>query len=328
VFTGKKIFIAPLDWGLGHATRCVPIIEELKKHNTILLGVTPLTKLIFDEEFPDLRQIQLPGYNVRYSTFLPLWLKLGLDYPRISGVISGENKVLKNLIDKEKIDVVISDNRFGLYSRKAHCVFITHQLFLKTPVLNALADSINRRYVLKFNEVWVPDFENETESLSGELSHGKLYHKQTRFIGPQSRLKDIELSTSSKKYDLLILLSGPEPQRSILEDALLKKFEGIDKKIALVRGTKVQSSKFKAEGLDVFELPDKKKLKELIVSSEKIICRSGYSTLMDMYLLGKKDLILIPTKGQTEQEYLAEYWQRKFNTIILDQNKLNLTELI
>jgi predicted glycosyltransferase len=255
-------------------------------------------------------------------------MKLGLDYPRISGVISSENKRLKHLIHEEKIDVVISDNRFGLYSKKAYCVFITHQLFLKTPLLNSLADSLNRKYILRFDEIWVPDLEQETESLSGELSHGKLYHKNVKYIGPQSRLKDIETSFSEKKYDLLVLLSGPEPQRSVLETSLLEQFANSGKNIALVRGTKIQDSKIKIQSLDVFDLPDKRKLKELILSSEKIICRSGYSTLMDMYVLGKKDLMLVPTKGQSEQEYLAEYWKKNFNAGILDPNKLNLTELI
>ena len=153
MFSNKTIFVAPLDWGLGHATRCVPIIKELLKHNTIILGVTPLTQGIFNEEFPELEKINLPAYNIRYSKTLPLWVKLGLNYPKIAGIIKAEHKQLQEIITKKKIDVVISDNRFGLYSDASHCVFITHQLFLKAPVFEIFVQGLNKRYIERFNEV-------------------------------------------------------------------------------------------------------------------------------------------------------------------------------
>jgi spore coat polysaccharide biosynthesis predicted glycosyltransferase SpsG len=329
LFTGKRILFAPLDWGLGHATRSVSLIRELQKNNTVLLGVTPLTKRVFDEEFPELKQVEVPSYNIRYSRYLPLWIKLGLQYPQISQVIAKENTALQNILSDHKINVVISDNRFGFQSEKAHSVFITHQLFLKAPVFSSLAHSVNKKYIERFDEVWVPDFENETESLSGELSHGTHYHKNIKYIGPQSRLKDLDVNAGKKKFDTLILLSGPEPQRTVLENTLIKHFNRTNKQIALVRGY-TQDSELRNQNseISVFDFPGKKKLKELMLSSEKIICRSGYSTLMDMYLLGKKELCLIPTPGQTEQEYLANYWQEKFGTKIFSQNNSRLSDLI
>lgn len=322
MFTGKVIFYSALDWGLGHATRSVPIIKQLLKNNTVILGITPLTKFIFDEEFPELKKIELPAYNIKYSKILPLWINLGLSFPRISQIIADENKFLDKIISENKIDAVISDCRFGLYSEKIHSVFITHQLYLKAPVFENFGRKINQKYILNFNEVWVPDFDTsessqERESLSGELSHGAPFHKNVKYIGPQSRLSDVICDVEKNKYNYLILLSGPEPGRTTLEEALLKKANVSDKKIALVRGSgfKVQDSRFK--GIDVFDFPKKKELKKLILSSDKIICRSGYSTLMDMHLLGKKELILIPTPGQSEQEYLAEYWKNAFGTTTL-----------
>lgn len=326
MFCDKIIFFGALDWGLGHATRCVPIIKELLKHNRVILGVTPLTKPIFEEEFPEVKKIEVPPYNITYSKHLPLWLKLGISYPKISKIIANENKLLEKIINDYKIDVVISDNRFGLHSKKAHCVFITHQLFLKAPVFENFAQKQNKKYILNFDEVWVPDYDNINESLSGKLSHFENYHSNVKFIGPKSRLNDVICEVEKNKYDYLFLLSGPEPGRTILENELLLKAKNSNKKIALVRGTKIKTQDSRFHGVDIFDFPKKEELKKLILSSGKIICRSGYSTLMDMHLLGKKELILIPTPGQSEQEYLAEYWQQHFNSkIILEKNLTQFT---
>lgn len=314
----KTIFISALDWGLGHATRCVPVIRELKENNKIIIGVTPLTKIIFDEEFPDLQKTEVPAYNITYSAFFPLWFKLFLDTPRILSVIKKEKKLLKEIIRNHKIDVVISDNRFGLHSKKVKSIFITHQLFLKTPFANSYAQKINRKYILNFDAIWIPDYEEEKRSLSGELSHGIHFHKNVTYIGPQSRLvKGIE----EKKYDGLFLLSGPEPQQSILKNELLCLAEkNPRRRFALVSS---ENTKSETRNIEIFICPDKVKLSQLINQSETIFCRSGYSTLMDLYALEKKEIVLIPTPGQTEQEYLAEYWQKKFGSIQLQQNKIN-----
>lgn len=329
MFNNKVIFFGALDWGLGHATRSVPIIRQLLKNNTVILGVTPLTKIIFDEEFPDLKKIDLPAYDIKYSSVFPLWVKLGLSAPRITRIIADENKKLEKIISENKIDVTISDNRFGLYNEKVHSVFITHQLFLKAPVFENFGSKLNQNYISKFNEVWVPDFDTsassvEQESLSGELSHGKnLFHKNIKYIGPQSRLHDVITEVEKDKYDYLILLSGPEPTRTELEKRLLKIAAVSNKRIALVRGFGFRVSGLKLDNVTAFDFPKKEELKKLILSSKKIICRSGYSTLMDMHLLGKKELILIPTPGQSEQEYLADYWKNKFNSEHLPQNKIS-----
>jgi len=323
LFTGKTIFYGALDWGLGHATRSVPIIKGLLKENTVILGVTPLTKLVFDEEFPELKNVELPAYNVKYSKILPLWIKLGLSSPRISRIIADENKVLRKIIEENKIDVVISDNRFGLYSDKIHSVFITHQLFLKAPVFENFGSKINQNYISKFNQVWVPDLEEASKSLSGELSHGNLFHANVKYIGPQSRLADVIAEIEKDKYDYLILLSGPEPTRTELENILVEKVKSSHKKMALVRGSELRVHSSEMKNINVFDFPTKEELKKLILSSKKVICRSGYSTLMDMHLLGKKELILIPTPGQTEQEYLADYWEKKFGTQTLRQSEIN-----
>jgi len=323
MFSGKTIFYGALDWGLGHATRSVPIIKRLLKNNTVILGFTPLTQLVLDDEFPELTKVVLPAYDIKYSKILPLWFKLGLSAPRISAVIKAENEALKTIIENHAVDIIISDNRFGLYSEKIHSVFITHQLFLKTPVFENSASKINQNFIRRFHEVWVPDYEHEAESLSGELSHGKHFHKNVKYIGPQSRLADVIATTEGDTYDYLVLLSGPEPSRTELEKKVFEKVISSGKKTAFIKGSGLGVSGSERETIKLFDLPRKDELKKLILSSEKIICRSGYSTLMDMHLLGKKELILIPTPGQTEQEYLAAYWKKKFGAEILPQNKIS-----
>lgn len=319
MITNKTIFISALDWGLGHATRCIPIISELEKNNKIIIGATPLTKPIFKVEFPHLQIINVPAYNIKYSAFFPLWLKLVFDWPRISKIIKKENKLLDVIITENKIDVVISDNRFGMYSKKIKSIFITHQLFLKTPFLNSFCQKINKKYILKFDEVWVPDFEDNEKSLSGDLSHGKQFHTNVKYIGPQSRLQKID--DIEKKYDYLFLISGPQPQRSIIIKTLLKKAESFPYiKFSMVTPD-LHTQELK--NVKIFVSPEKEILSAVILSSKKIICRSGYSTLMDFYFLNKKEIILVPTPGQTEQEYLANYWQKKFGAILLKQGSIN-----
>jgi len=314
----KTVFISALDWGMGHATRCVPVIASLvENNNTVIIGVTPLTEAIFSQEFPTLQKVQIPPYNIKYSSFLPVWMKLILDLKRIAKVIVNEKKVLQEIIIEYKINVVISDNRFGLYSRKSHCIFISHQLFLKAPFLNAIAQRINKKYILNFDEVWVPDYEDVSESLSSLLSHGKHFHKNVKYIGPQSRFK--KNISSEIKYDYLFLISGPEPQNSIFQNLLLEKSKNYPQlKFALANNSEQKKREI---NVTYFISPDAKKLSEIICKSKNIICRSGFSTLMDLYVLKKFDLILVPTPGQTEQEYLAELWKEKFlcNAISQDQ---------
>ncbi|MDX2171643.1 MAG: glycosyltransferase [Bacteroidota bacterium] len=309
-----------MDWGLGHATRCVPLIKKLKSSNKVIIGTTPLTKTIFDEEFPELQKIELPAYNVTYSNVLPLWLKLLLSAPKINRVIKQENEFLEKIISEHKIELVISDNRFGLYSKKVHSVFITHQVFLKTPFMNKYAQRINQNHILNFDEIWIPDFEDETNNLSGSLSHGLHFHKNIKYIGALSRLQ--KHTFLEKKFDYLFLISGPEPQQTLFTNALIKKSEHYPNlKFALISPN---NSKPEARNLETFISPNAKALNNVIQQSKKIICRSGYSTIMDLHQLeiDFKNVIFVPTTGQTEQEYLAIYHRNKNNAKVISQKEL------
>lgn len=321
-FQNKRILVCPLDWGLGHAARCIPLIKYLQEQNNkVIIACNEKQKTFLRNEIEGVEFVDLFGYEVNYSNLFPLGIKILFQFPKLCLVVRKENVWLTDFLKSVKIDVVISDNRFGLYNKNIESVFITHQVFVKAPFLSGIANYINHLFIKKFNQCWVPDFEEKEKSLSGELSQGKVVNKNTVFIGPLSRFTKKE-SAAVKFFDVLLLLSGVEPQRSLLEKKLVAVFTNTKVKIALVRGTNIKQSKSFPENFTVTNVATTQQLETLFYSSEKIICRSGYSTLMDLYALGLNAL-LVPTPGQTEQEYLAEYWNKKFGFKTLSQNEIS-----
>jgi uncharacterized protein (TIGR00661 family) len=306
---------------LGHATRCVPLIRQLIADNTVILGVTKTTSPIFNEEFPELKKIEIEPYQIKYSKFLPLPLKLLIDVPRIFGVIKKEKQQLQKIIDDERIDVVISDNRFGLYNKDIHCIYITHQLNIKAGLVSFLANKIHHFFINKFTEVWAPDFEDKNKRLAGDLSEN-IHSKNVKYIGPLSRLLQVDIA--KKKFDYLCLLSGPEPHRTLLEIKLIQKANKADKKICVVRGSHSALNTKVNQNISVYNMPTNLELSQLVATSQIIVCRSGFSTLMDLNFLKKKSVILIPTPGQAEQFYLAKHWNANFGAKICYENDLDL----
>lgn len=313
----KTIFISPLDWGLGHATRCVPLIRRLMPDNTVILGTTPGTTPVLKEEFPELKSLSIEPYNIRYSKSLPLLLKLFSDAPRLATVIKKEQEQLRAIVQEHGIDLIISDNRLGLYHEQVESIYITHQLKIKAGIWSAAANRIHRHYMQKFSKVWVPDFEDRGLALAGELSENPGL-KHVEYIGHLSRLD----SRAKKKEhtDYLILLSGVEPQRSLLEDALCLAFRHTKKKVVFVRGTDTAASSSFPETVRVVNFADASQLSQLIADAETIVCRSGYSSLMDLNHFQKKQIVLIPTPGQPEQEYLAQHWKERFGASVIEQS--------
>ncbi len=316
----KKILLAPLDWGLGHTARCVPLIKKLQSQNNhFVIACTPQQKQFLQQELNDMEYVDLFGYNISYSSVLPLWIKILIQLPKLCLVTRKENKWLAHYLQGNKMDVVISDNRFGFYNKTVKSIFITHQLNIQALIFKGVINRINSSFIKKYNVCWAPDYAEKEKRLSGTLSD---YNKQLiniEFINPLSRFEKKE--SQQKKYDVLILLSGPEPQRTLLEGKLIDVFVNTNYKIVLVRGTNTPIKKEISSNFSVINLAATKQLQELFNSSTKLICRSGYSTLMDLHALGLKAL-LIPTPGQTEQEYLASYWQEEFVYTSLEQKQI------
>lgn len=301
----KNVLVAPLNWGLGHATRCIPIIEEI-----IQLGHQPVIAsdgnalLYLQKEFPELIHVELPSYNITY----PLngnhfKLKLLKDSPKIWSALRREHARLKSIIEDHHIELVISDNRLGLFTDQVPTVFITHQLNVLSGNTTWLSTQLHTHFIKKFDYCWIPDFEQNT--LAGRLSRSEDHQGNKFYIGPLSRLKSD--STSKSKYDLLIVLSGPEPQRSLLEKKLLSELENYHGKVLFVSG-KIQNKQVvkKTGKLTHYNYLTTSGMQKAYDRSKLVLCRSGYSSIMDLYQL-KKKAFFIPTPGQFEQEYLAEH---------------------
>lgn len=307
----KRVLVAPLDWGLGHATRCIPIIYSLLAQNfEVIIAAEGAAKILLKTEFPDVVFTHLKGYNIRYSSkgsLLPL--RLLMQFPGLMRSVFSEHLWLKKIIQEYNINLVISDNRLGLFHKKIPCIYITHQLQIKTGnrFTERLAQKIHYFFINKYNSCWVPD-NKENNNLAGALSHPKkLPATIVKYIGPLSRF---EKTATPKKYDLLVLISGPEPQRQIFETLLLDQLRTFSGKTLLVRGlpgNEATGSFFNsADNITIVNHLAAADLNIALLQSEMVICRSGYTSVMDLVKLQRK-AILVPTPGQTEQEYLAAY---------------------
>ena len=328
----QTILFCPLDWGLGHAGRSAYYIHKLlEKRNRVIIAAdkTPLSFLRI--EFPDLDWVRFPSYySIRYPSILPMFILAPFYLFNIITGAAREHFFLKKLLKRHKPDIVISDNRFGLWNKKCHTVYITHQVCIRMPkwakFLEKPVYKLHKRVIQKYDRCWIPDNEGP-DNLSGELSgkfplplNASFTGIASRFLLPENRPPQI-----SKPYDIVIILSGPEPQRTILENKLLTILRDSDNKIFLLRGkpgeTEITLHNYNIKMANHLPSSD---IKALLSQAGTIICRSGYTMIMDLAALNKKAL-LIPTPGQTEQEYLASYMTKCSRHISLSQN--NLPEL-
>lgn len=299
----KRILVAPLNWGIGHATRCIPIINALIDNNyEVIIAAEGRPLHLLSTEFPQLEIIRFADYNITYPKYLPMSVSMLLQIPKILWNIKKEHTTLQSIIKDYNIDGVISDNRFGLYSDDIPCVFITHQLQIQSPYFNENIRDFNYNYINKYNACWVMD--NERNNLAGRLSMPETLPNKTIYIGTQSRFKKEE---SKKKYDFMALISGPEPQRTILEKGLINALKIRKERALIVLGKPEEDTKKELGNLTILSHLNAKDLNAAILQSELIICRPGYSTVMDLTKL-EKNAIFIPTPGQTEQEYLANHF--------------------
>lgn len=324
------ILISPLDWGLGHASRCIPVINQLIKagHKVTIAGYGR-SLILLRKEFPSLEHIELKGFSPSYALSGKLLFHLFMLLPEFIASIFRENRELKKLIAKQHYDIIISDNRYGLWNAKIMSILITHQVMIKTPSWLKFAEyliySVSRLLISRFDECWIPDYE-EAPGLSGDLSHKYPLPRNAKFIGPLSRFKQSEPSTelNSGEKKITAIISGPEPQRSIFEYLVTEQLSGLKQPSTIISG-KPESGKDGVNEGNITIRPhlSTNEMRMLINSSSLIICRSGYSTIMDLQALGAKALF-VPTPGQTEQIYLAELHQNEGNAAWCKQKRLNL----
>ena len=302
--TNKTILIAPLNWGLGHATRCIPIIKALQENNYIPIIASDGGALdLLRKEFPYVKTLKLPSYKIQYAengAFFK-W-KLLQNAHKLIGAVLKEKKLVNKWIEKYEIDGIISDNRLGVYSKKVPSVFITHQLNVLTGDTTWLSSKMHQLIIKKFQQCWVPDYEG-TPNLTGQLGHTDASDLNLKYIGPLSRMCKID---SPKQYDLMVLLSGPEPQRTLLEEKLKKELLSYNGVVVFIKGiVEKEPQKEQIGNITFYNFMNTRQLKQCMNESELVLCRSGYTTIMDLAKLEKK-AFFIPTPGQYEQEYLAK----------------------
>lgn len=300
----KTILIAPLNWGLGHATRCIPIIKALQENNFIpIIASDGIALALLRKEFPYIQTLELPSYQIEYAkNGKNFKWKLLKNLPKMMEAIWEEKRLVKKWVKKYAIEGIISDNRLGVFSPKVPSVFITHQLNVMTGNTTWITSILHQKIIKKYTECWVPDIEN-TPNLTGKLGHLKTNTLDLKYIGPLSRLHKKEVP---QKYDLMVILSGPEPQRGILEEMLKREVLRFDGKIVFIKGiVEKEQKKEEIENITYYNFMNTRQIEQTFNESEIVLSRSGYTTIMDLAVLQKK-AFFIPTPGQYEQEYLAK----------------------
>lgn len=336
------ILVAPLNWGLGHASRCVPLVRKfLNEGHEVILGGDGESLTLLRRHFPKLRYVYLAPLNLHYSSGKSqVWAMLKA-LPQLVTWSIKDHAILQSVLKEEPIDRVISDNRFGLFlnhqspitNHQCECIYITHQLHIMLPKAwkwaEKIAERLHARIYKRFDTVWVPDYDDSQHCLGGELSHPihlPLSHLPCtiEYIGALSRFQNTQISQNTQNtpiYDIVAVLSGLEPQRTILEQEIVHRYAGQAEKVLIVQGLMHRpNTRFKRGNIIIVPSMGDDELAAALRNAKHIIARSGYSTIMDLEALGllnptidnqPSKIELIPTPGQPEQEYLAVLHSKK-----------------
>ena len=335
-----KILVAPLNWGLGHASRCVPLVQRfLDEGNEVILGGDGASLTLLRRHFPKCRYVFLAPLNLRYGKGKrQVWAMIKA-LPKLMAWAYKDHVMLQAVLREEKIDMVVSDNRFGLYTSHQSqttnpsspiTVYITHQLHIFLPKgwrwLEPLVARLHARIYTRYNKVWVPDYEEPEKSLSGELGHPAISHQPSAFsnieyIGPLSRFAQSTNCKPQTTYGVVAVLSGLEPQRTMLERELVARYRDSQEKVLIVQGLLNRpNTRIKRGAITIVPYMGDEELAAALMDAKHIIVRSGYSTIMDLDALsllpsmgrsGGASIEFIPTSGQPEQEYLAHFMAEK-----------------
>ena len=329
-----KILVAPLNWGLGHASRCVPLVQRLlDEGHEVILGGDGESLTLLRRHFPKCRYVYLAPLNLRYGKGKrQVWSMIKV-LPKLIAWAYTDHVMLQAVLREEKIDQVVSDNRFGLYTnhRSPITIYITHQLHIFLPEgwrwLEPLVSRLHARIYTRYNKVWVPDYEEPEKSLSGELGHPAISHQPSAFskieyIGPLSRFTQSTNDNPQTTYGIVAVLSGLEPQRTMLERELVARYKDSQEKVLIVQGLLNRpNTRIKRGAITIVPYMSDEELAAALRGAKHIIVRSGYSTIMDLDALGllhvpmtndqSPIITFIPTSGQPEQEYLAHFMAEK-----------------
>ncbi len=317
----KRVLFCVLNWGLGHATRCIPIIKELRRMGAeVIIASDGVSARLLKNEFPYLQHLPLPSIEVRYPSGFWLFPYLILKAISLFPKMIAEQWKVKHYIRKYMITHLVSDNRPFSYNAQVRSAYITHQVRMR-PAFIGLA---HRFFFWRFHEKWVPA-PKANDELAGNLGKKAWPISKVKYLGYLNAFKIKNIKR--KRYEYLAVLSGPEPQRTLLEQELLPKLEATGKPCVLIRGLakKKKPPVMKTKFTKVFSYANGEKIAKLIGESKIFIARPGYSTLMNLAGNEVKGLF-IPTPGQTEQIYLAKNIEKFKLSICVKQGAIQLEE--
>ncbi len=324
----RRVLISPLDWGLGHASRCIPLIRKVQAASCeVILAASGDARIMLQEEFPELHCISLPDSNIRYSSALLTYPSLLLQLPGLVQQVKQERALTRDIVRDYRIEAIISDNRYGICHPGIPSVLITHQLEIRAPVWHPVFKRLIRRLhsslISRFDQCWIPDLPG-TPNLSGRLSHGYPVPDNYHYIGPLSRFSAGSASPGKTIQTVTVLLSGPEPQRSRLEKILLPQCKALGLSVTFIRGIPGLGETLPSTGrLKCYNYLSCNNLQTILEETDLVVCRSGYSSVMDLFTLQKRAL-LVPTPAQSEQQYLAAYHLEQGNFYSASQSHLRL----
>ncbi len=321
-----KIAFGVCSLGIGHATRSTPIIAKLVEegHEVVIISYGRAADIL-KKEFPYLKVYEIPDFPIQYPErahqFIPY---IFMNSNKIARSIFKAHKNFLGLHERQNFDLIISDSRFDVFHRNVPSFLIIHQLRIMVPlhILRAGILVYNTYMSRFFKKILVPDFEEN--SLSGEMSHNLkiIDGSKIEYIGPLSPFKHRDLH---RDIDILISISGPEPQRTLFERKIMESIDDLDGNIVITLGKPDEN--IQNDGLKIYSYLTMKEREEIMNRSKLVISRSGYSTIMDLYVIGGKAMF-VPTPGQPEQEYLARYLESKGVAGYMSQENLDLKEII
>ncbi|MCQ2227574.1 MAG: hypothetical protein MJZ01_06690 [Bacteroidales bacterium] len=304
-----RILVSPLDWGLGHASRLSPVVQHyLSNGDEVVIAGQGRSLMLLQSDFPTLKNLQLKSFSPRFCKKAPQWLAISLQLPVFFWRIISEYRETRKIVANENIDLIISDNRYGVRSRQCKSILITHQLSPKAaswaPVwFNTVLARGIAWFANSFDEIWIPDEKPFPDGLAGDLANPRFIKTKVKTIGLLSRLKASGITTHNISH--LAIISGPEPQRTIFENKIASLFQKKNGPKVIIRGITENQCESEENGIKMINSANPEQLSELISAAENIYCRSGYSTIMDLRALGRQ-AFLCPTPGQAEQEYLCK----------------------
>jgi uncharacterized protein (TIGR00661 family) len=329
-----KVLIAALDWGLGHATRLVPVVNDfLKRDWEVFLASSGNALTFLQKSFPIIPSFSLPSYNIHY-THPSMLINMLVQWPNIKQSIRSEKQVVDHLVNLLKPDLIISDNRYGVYNQAIPSIFITHQLQIQPPkwlwFTQLFLKWEHQRQLRHFQQLWIPDFNTE-KALSGQLSQTDFGKMPLFYLGPLSRFSKQKVCKNKKAVSefprILAMVSGPEPARSHFEKILIDALSTYPHSSVLLRGVIDNQYSNNIKQLQIFSHLEDDALWAEMEKADLVICRSGYSSLMDLYFSGKM-AVLVPTPGQTEQLYLAKRLSRQKRFLSMQQKDFKLDKVL